>query len=110
MFSVDLADLLTVRRKQRHRHVYPPLVDHHLQVLTGDHRDLVGMRLTTRQLSFNRLTGFQRIGLLALCDALRASSLACASDEPGHRDGETDNPTQMSRLIIKATRRVVGKP
>src|SRR5215813_12522659 len=76
MFAVDLADLLTVRRKQRHRHIYATLGDHHLQILTGDHRDLVGMRLTTRQFSFNGLTGFQRISLLS---ALRRAALASGS-------------------------------
>jgi hypothetical protein len=36
--------------------------------------------------------------------------LACTSDGLGHIGGETDNPTQMSRLIIKAAQRSVGKP
>jgi hypothetical protein len=34
------------------------LLDHHLQILTGGHHDLVGMRLTTREFSLNRLTVF----------------------------------------------------
>ena len=58
MFNVGLGDLLTIRRKQRHCHIYPSLGDNYMQVLTGDHRDLVEMRLTTRDLSFNGLTWF----------------------------------------------------
>src|SRR5215510_6190624 len=64
MFAVGLADLLTIRRKQRHCNIYPSLLDHNMRVLSGDHRDLVGMRLTTGKLSFDGLTWFQRITLL----------------------------------------------
>src|SRR6266542_1159349 len=74
MFAVDLTDLLTIRCEQRHRHIYPSLVDHHVQVLAGDHRDLVGMRLTTRELSLNGFTRFQRVTLLS---ALRRAANQC---------------------------------
>src|SRR5215470_7758521 len=65
MFAVGLADLLTVRRKQRHRNIYPSLLDYNMRVLSGDHRDLVGMRLAAGKLSFDGLAGFQRITLLS---------------------------------------------
>src|SRR6266540_3868829 len=65
MIAVGLADLLTVRRNQRHRHIYPSLGDHYMQVLTGAHRDLVGMRLATGKLSFDGLAWFQRNTLLS---------------------------------------------
>src|SRR5262245_30899047 len=76
MFAVCLADLLTIWCEQRHHNIYPSLVNHHVQVLTGDHRDLVGMRLTTRELSLNGRTKFQRVTFLsALCRA--AFTCAC---------------------------------
>src|SRR4030095_4763669 len=65
MLAVRLDDLLTIRSGQRHRHIYPSLPDHHMQVLTGDHSDLVGVRLTTGELSLNRLAEFQRNNLLS---------------------------------------------
>src|SRR4030095_2797615 len=65
MFAVGLADLLTIRRKQRHCHIYPPFGDYNMHVLSRDHRDLVGMRLTTGKLSFDGLTWFQRNTILS---------------------------------------------
>src|SRR5262245_55696156 len=43
MIAIHLADPLTVRRKQRHRNIYPSLLDHYVQILTVDRRDFVGM-------------------------------------------------------------------
>src|SRR5215813_8979401 len=63
--AVHLDDLLTVGRKQRHCHIYPSLLDHYMQVLTGDRRDFVGMRLAAGELSFYRLVWFQRTTLLS---------------------------------------------
>src|SRR5262245_1614837 len=76
MFTILLDDLPTIRRTQHHCHIYPSLLDHYMQVLTGDHRDLVRMRLTARKLSFDRLAGFQRKLLIG---ALRraAGAIAC---------------------------------
>src|SRR5215813_9085372 len=62
---VHLADLLTVRRKQRHRHIYASLLDHYMKILTRDRRDFVGMRLAAGKLSLNRLAWFQRNTLLS---------------------------------------------
>jgi hypothetical protein len=59
MFAVGLADLLTIRRKQRYNHVYPQLPDYYMQELPGAHRDLIEMRLPPGKFSFNRLTDFQ---------------------------------------------------
>src|SRR5882672_879457 len=67
MFAVGLADLLTVRRKQRHCNIYPSLLDHNMRVLSGDHGDLVEMRLAAGKLSFDGLAWFQRNTLLSAC-------------------------------------------
>src|SRR6266511_6154254 len=92
MFAVGLADLLIVRRKQRHCNIYPSFGDHNMRVLSGDHRDLVEMRLAAGKLSFDGLAWFQRNTLLsawrrAACTSGRLRShchwpRACSSRRP----------------------------
>src|SRR6266508_3496734 len=65
MFAVGFADLLTIRCEQGHCKIYPSFGDHNMRVLSGDHRDLVEMRLAAGKLSFDGLAGFQRNTLLS---------------------------------------------